>query len=157
MVKRVISDPIELFSRQVQDILNKITPQTFGKLTEKLKDIPINTYTFLELLISKVFEKAVQEPNFANLYADMCVALEEKSACWGFVQVVYVKDANQHIWVKDIPMDNDTYAGPFATVKESLQAGEHINTIQLTLAPGPLEIHKIVAVGNSLITVSHFV
>ena len=59
MPKKIVSDPAELLSRNVQDILNKITPQTFSKLTGKLCDIPIDTNELLDLMIQKVFEKAI--------------------------------------------------------------------------------------------------
>ena len=59
MPKKIILDPAELLSRTVQDILNKITPQTFSKLTGKLCDIPIDTNELLDLMIHKVFEKAI--------------------------------------------------------------------------------------------------
>jgi len=87
MPKKQITDPVEIMTRDVQAILNKITPQTFQKLTMQLCEIPIDTNAMLDKLIQLVFEKAVQEPNFANLYAEMCAALDKESRYWAFLQV----------------------------------------------------------------------
>ena len=154
MPKKQITDPTEIISRQVQDILNKITPQTFEKLTDKLCDIPMNTNEHLDLMINKVFEKAIQEPNFSHLYAELCKALEERSASWAFVQVVYVKDANQFIWIKDIPMNDEFYAGPYHSIQDCISSAESVNTPEPVKPPGVLEIHKLIAVGNLLIKVN---
>lgn len=154
MPKRQITDPAEIISRQVQDILNKITPQTFEKLTAKLCDIPMNTNEHLSLMVNKVFEKAIQEPNFSHLYAELCKNLEERSASWAFVQVVYIKDANQFIWIRDIPMNDEFFAGPFHSIKDCLSCAESVNTPEPVKPPGALEIHKLIAIGNMLVKVS---
>ena len=91
MPKKQITDPVEIMTRDVQAILNKITPQTFQKLTMQLCEIPIDTNAMLDKLIQLVFEKAVQEPNFANLYAEMCAALDNESRYWAFLQVTSIR------------------------------------------------------------------
>lgn len=34
-----------------------------------------------------VFDKAVDEPTFVDMYADLCVRLNERSTSWTFVKV----------------------------------------------------------------------
>lgn len=114
-----IADPVEKLSNDVRAILNKITPQTFSKLTEQLCQIPIGTNAMLDKLIELVFEKAVNEPSFANLYSDMCQALENESRHWAFLQIVHLKDTNEYSWIQDLETDNDV-AGPFNSPKDAV-------------------------------------
>lgn len=152
MPKKVISDPAEKLSREVQDILNKITPQTFEKLSAKLCELTIDTNELLDLMIHKVFEKAVQEPSFANLYAGMCCTLEEKSTQWAFFQVVYLKDSNNHIWMNMTPID-EMVAGPFKLIKECLAAADGTTKPELQPRPGKLELFRNHVIGDCFIQV----
>ena len=93
MPRKAITDPLEVMTRDVQAILNKITPQTFPKLTQQLCDMPLLNCTMLERLIHLVFEKAIQEPNFADLYAGMISSLESQGRYWSFLQVIFASPA----------------------------------------------------------------
>lgn len=53
-------------------ILNKLTPQKFDTLLEKVKNLDINNQKRLKGVIDLVFEKAIEEPNFSEAYAAMC-------------------------------------------------------------------------------------
>ncbi len=59
--------------------LNKITPEKFKSSTETLVELikqidDEETYTEA---VHLVFNKAVSEPNFSKLYAELCVRLNE--------------------------------------------------------------------------------
>lgn len=58
--------------KKFRGILNKLTPQKFDTLMEKVKTLEINTQGRLEGVIDLVFEKAIDEPNFSEAYANMC-------------------------------------------------------------------------------------
>ncbi|XP_059053450.1 eukaryotic translation initiation factor 4 gamma 3-like, partial [Achroia grisella] len=58
--------------KKFRGILNKLTPQKFDTLLEKVKTLNIDTQTRLEGVIDIVFEKAIDEPNFSEAYAAMC-------------------------------------------------------------------------------------
>lgn len=45
--------------KQVRSILNKITPENMGSLTESLKTLPINNIESLEKTVDLVFEKVM--------------------------------------------------------------------------------------------------
>ncbi|CAH2327978.1 eukaryotic translation initiation factor 4 gamma 1 isoform X1 [Pelobates cultripes] len=75
-MKRETEDPSrvkaeELF-RKVRGILNKITPQTFEHLIHQVKDLSVDTEHQLKGVAELIFEKAVAEPHFAVIYANMC-------------------------------------------------------------------------------------
>lgn len=61
--------------KKFRGILNKLTPQKFDTLLEKVKGLEINTQARLEGVIDLVFEKAIDEPNFSEAYAAMCSKL----------------------------------------------------------------------------------
>lgn len=58
--------------KQFRSILNKLTPENFSKLMEKLKILKIDTVDRLDNCISLVFEKAITESNYASSYALLC-------------------------------------------------------------------------------------
>ncbi|KAL0852082.1 hypothetical protein ABMA28_000327 [Loxostege sticticalis] len=58
--------------KKFRGILNKLTPQKFDTLLDKVKTLEINNQKRLEGVIDLVFEKAIDEPNFSEAYAAMC-------------------------------------------------------------------------------------
>lgn len=58
--------------KQFRSILNKLTPENFSTLIEKLKTLQIDTIERLDSCISLVFEKAILESNYASSYASLC-------------------------------------------------------------------------------------
>ncbi|KAJ4919571.1 hypothetical protein JOQ06_012521 [Pogonophryne albipinna] len=64
----------ELF-KSVRSILNKLTPQKFQQLMKMVTDLTIDTEERLKGVIYLTFEKAIAEPNFSVVYANMCRCL----------------------------------------------------------------------------------
>jgi len=58
--------------RAVRSILNKLTPQKFQNLMQQVQTLAINTEERLRGVINLIFEKAIDEPNFCEAYANMC-------------------------------------------------------------------------------------
>ena len=65
-------------TRTIKGILNKITPEKFDRLMEQLLESGINTASTLSETISIVFDKAIWEPGFCSMYADVCVRLSKE-------------------------------------------------------------------------------
>ncbi|XP_046850816.1 eukaryotic translation initiation factor 4 gamma 1-like isoform X1 [Xenia sp. Carnegie-2017] len=61
--------------RNVMAILNKLTPQKFKTLVEKMMALNIDSCERLEGVIDIIFEKAIGEPVFSVAYANMCRCL----------------------------------------------------------------------------------
>ena len=150
---KVIVDPIEKLSFDVLSILNKITPQTFEKLTGKMCDIPVGTSAELDKMIELVFEKANLDTSFAHLYAEMCATLEVRSSRWAFLQYVHNKDTNQYIWIKDLIFDN-ILAGPFVSVEECIGATLGAEPPLMQHVDFKVEVVVLNVIQNILITVS---
>lgn len=102
MPKKVVSDPLEKLTLEVTAILNKITPQTFEKLSQQILDIKLEDTSQLDRVVQIIFEKAVQEPNFTSMYADLCLMLKEQSS-WVFFTVIKRMDSEngEYFWIRD--------------------------------------------------------
>lgn len=64
--------------KTVKGILNKLTPEKFDILKGQLIDSGITSADILEGVISLIFDKAVLEPTFCPMYAELCSDLNEK-------------------------------------------------------------------------------
>ncbi|KAF5201308.1 Eukaryotic translation initiation factor 4g like, partial [Thalictrum thalictroides] len=69
---RKVSDIEEAKQRQLKGILNKLTPQNFEKLFEQVKEVNIDNAVTLTGVISQIFDKALMEPTFCEMYANFC-------------------------------------------------------------------------------------
>jgi translation initiation factor 4G len=58
--------------RKVRGILNKLTPEKFDKLSLELLNVGIDSQTILKGIILLIFEKALDEPKYSSLYAQLC-------------------------------------------------------------------------------------
>eukprot|EP00050_Salpingoeca_kvevrii_P011525 m.16043 g.16043 ORF g.16043 m.16043 type:complete len:804 (-) comp3471_c0_seq1:1830-4241(-) len=61
--------------RRVRGILNKLTPEKLDSLTTQLCNVGITTESLLRGVILLLFEKALDEPNFCPVYAQVCQRL----------------------------------------------------------------------------------
>ncbi|KZV57948.1 eukaryotic translation initiation factor 4G [Dorcoceras hygrometricum] len=67
-----VTDEEEAKQRQLKSILNKLTPQNFEKLFEQVKQVNIDNFVTLSGVISQIFDKALMEPTFCEMYANFC-------------------------------------------------------------------------------------
>ncbi|XP_057499098.1 eukaryotic translation initiation factor 4G-like isoform X1 [Actinidia eriantha] len=70
-----ITDEEQAKQRQLKAILNKLTPQNFEKLFEQVKAVNIDSAITLTGVISQIFDKALMEPTFCEMYANFCYHL----------------------------------------------------------------------------------
>ena len=74
--------------KQVKGLLNKITKEKFDRLAGQLCDIQIKSYDMLTLMIRLVYEKAIGEPTFSDMYANLCYQLSQRVKKSPFIQVI---------------------------------------------------------------------
>ncbi|KEH17864.1 uncharacterized protein [Medicago truncatula] len=67
-----VSNAEEAKQRQLRAILNKLTPQNFNRLLEQVKAVNIDNAINLSGVVSQIFEKALMEPIFCEMYANFC-------------------------------------------------------------------------------------
>ncbi|KAH9607472.1 hypothetical protein KSS87_019369 [Heliosperma pusillum] len=70
-----VSDEEQAKQRRLKAILNKLTPQNFEKLFEQVKEVKIDNVVTLTGVISQIFDKALMEPTFCEMYANFCLHL----------------------------------------------------------------------------------
>ncbi|CAM9267510.1 unnamed protein product, partial [Ectocarpus fasciculatus] len=152
-------DQLEKYGRDVQAILNKISPGNFQKLIVELCKIPCVDAVMMEKLITLIFEKSLQEPSFSKMYADMCYYIEYQSPhiLCNFFYVVHYEATLQYRWVKDLKLPTD-FTGPFGTEGECLDA---MSTAELPkmnhVLAGPLVHFSLTLRGDYLIQVAKIV
>ncbi|KAL7120901.1 hypothetical protein ACP275_02G149900 [Erythranthe tilingii] len=72
---RNFTDEEQAKQRQLKGILNKLTPQNFEKLFEQVKQVNIDNVITLSGVISQIFDKALMEPTFCEVYPNLCFHL----------------------------------------------------------------------------------
>lgn len=73
-------DQNDLVFRKVRGILNKLTPENFQKLSsDLLRHAGLNSSTILKGVILLIFEKALDEPKYSSMYAQLCKRLSEEA------------------------------------------------------------------------------
>eukprot|EP01039_Chlorochromonas_danica_P010250 gene10250-11345_t len=161
MPKKVVSDPLEKLTMDVTAILNKITPQTFEKLSQQILEIKLEDTSMLDRVVQLIFEKAVQEPNFTFMYADLCLMLKEKGTNWVFYTVVKSMDSEpeEYFWIRDFTFPNEaaTYyckADCMAAIQrddEALQMKPLSNTLQPESIEYILYKNKLYRIGHEVL------
>lgn len=71
------TDKHDQIFRRVRGILNKLTPEKFDKLSLELLNVGIDNQVILKGVILLIFDKALEEPKYSNLYAQLCHRLCE--------------------------------------------------------------------------------
>lgn len=62
-------------SLQIRGILNKLTPENFQKLSDELMKVDLNSSKILNGTILLIFDKAINEPKYSSMYAQLCKRL----------------------------------------------------------------------------------
>lgn len=63
--------------RQVRSILNKLTPEKFQPLSDELLKIYYEAPHILNGVVVLIFEKALDEPKYSSMYAQLCKRLSD--------------------------------------------------------------------------------
>ncbi|XP_078537067.1 eukaryotic translation initiation factor 4 gamma 2 isoform X1 [Lissotriton helveticus] len=63
--------------RKVRGILNKLVPEKFDKLCLELLNVGIDTKLLLKGVILLIVDKALEEPKYSSIYAQLCLRLAE--------------------------------------------------------------------------------
>ncbi|KAJ0439154.1 putative MIF4G-like, type 3, initiation factor eIF-4 gamma, MA3, MIF4G-like domain superfamily [Helianthus annuus] len=67
-----VTDEEQAKQRRLKSILNKLTPQNFEKLFDQVKQVNIDNVNTLSGVIGQIFDKALMEPTFVEMYANFC-------------------------------------------------------------------------------------
>ncbi|KAM4630967.1 eukaryotic translation initiation factor 4 gamma 2a, partial [Polymixia lowei] len=67
----------DVIFRKVRGILNKLTPEKFDKLCLELLNVGVDSKLVLKGIILLIVDKALEEPKYSSLYAQLCLRLAE--------------------------------------------------------------------------------
>jgi len=70
-----VADEEEAKQRPIRAILNKLTPTNFEKLIEQMKAINIDNAATLTSFVSQIFDRALMEPIYCEMYVNFCCHL----------------------------------------------------------------------------------
>lgn len=59
----------------MRGILNKLTPEKFQELSDELLKLDLNSIQILNGIILLIFDKALDEPKYSSMYAQLCKRL----------------------------------------------------------------------------------
>lgn len=91
--------------KQIRSLLNKLTLEKFDKIFKQIIDINISSYEILAGVVKEVFEKALFEPKFSGMYAELCVRLD--LATKDMLQKANIMDSKgKPIYFKNILLNN---------------------------------------------------
>ena len=139
--------------KQVKSILNKMTKEKFARLAQQMTEIPVQSYETLTMMIENVYDKAIDEPSFGDIYADLCVRLSDAGSS-SFVHIVTSdeepptegdadddkKDVAQaskntvYRWSNNVDVSDSEIVGPFASEEECKAVA-----VDQTNDPSPVE------------------
>lgn len=66
-------DSETIIINHVNSILNKLSISNFDKLSSELMNIEIVSDCLLERIVKSIFEKAIMEPHFGEIYSKLCL------------------------------------------------------------------------------------
>ncbi|CAI5718913.1 unnamed protein product [Hyaloperonospora brassicae] len=112
---------LEVTKKNVNGIMNKMTREKFERLAGQLTSINMESLEMLQAVIKIIFDKAVGEPHFCDMYADLCVHLETNWKVWSFLKIVQNDDDKTFYWTAMSDSDSEV-VGPFDTVSGALES-----------------------------------
>lgn len=127
---------LDVMKKNVNGIMNKMTREKFDRLAGQLTSINMESLEMLQTVIKIIFDKAVSEPNFCDMYADLCVHLEANWQVWSFLKIVQNDDDGMFYWTAMSDSDSEV-VGPFDDGTSALESasGEEFEPI-----PAPTNI-----------------
>jgi len=112
--------------KKVFSILNKMTREKFDKLAGQICDIEISSRAILEVIIQNVFAKAIDEPAFGGIYAELCKRMSDRVTPESFIHAIPNIDGDmQEIsfrWSSDVDAADSEVIGPFSSANECISA-----------------------------------
>jgi translation initiation factor 4G len=125
-------DALVVCEKTMKSILNKMTKEKFARLAKQICDIKVESYEMLDLMISRIYEKAVDEPSFGDMYANLCHEMSEKVSPDEFIKFVNYKASNSSnafdtnegpfFWSSNISTTDRQVVGPFDSVEDCMEA-----------------------------------
>jgi translation initiation factor 4G len=82
----------DIMKREINSILNKVSPANYEKLSDQIRDIGAFTKVQMEIIVTSILDKAIIDQAFSNIYAKLCKRLSPLT--------ISVKEGNKTVNVK---------------------------------------------------------
>jgi len=156
--------PLVIAEKKIKSILNKMTKEKFDRLSQQIIDIPVTSYQILTLMISKVYEKGIDEPYLGDMYGDLCVRMSLHVQSNSFVQIIESNeepptedgepapattggDAASNFsvfrWSHDVSTDDSDIVGPFTSVEDCMKMALSSDEQQDPVERGDVELELV--------------
>lgn len=140
-----------------------MTKEKFEKLADQMCEIPITNYDILCKMIYNVYEKAIFEPAFGDIYAELCTRLSQQATQNPFVHIIESDEepptedgevgqgdgesSNYTVfrWSNDVDTNDSEIVGPFDNVEDCFTA-----TMDSDVCPDPIKRDDMELVLDSL-------
>ena len=152
----------DVAEKQVKGFLNKMTKEKFDRLAAQMCEIPVVSYAILTMMIGNVYEKAIDEPTFGDMYGDLCVKLSQQVQTDSFVQIIESDEEpptengevagetpsgqpsahSTYRWSNDVNTSDSELVGPFPGVEECFEIALS-GTEQDRIERGDMELELI--------------
>lgn len=150
------SSPKVVAEKKVKSILNKMTKEKFDRLAAQMLEIPVISYDILKVMINNVYEKAIDEPSFGDMYGDLCVKLSQLQNS-SYIQIIEsdeepptedgeAEGSGQgqssnavYRWSHDVNTADAEVIGPFLTPEECFEVAVS-DTEQERMERGEMEL-----------------
>lgn len=151
-------------TKLVKSILNKMTKEKFDRLSQQIIDIPVKSYAILTMMISNVYEKAIDEPYLGDMYGDLCVRLSQNVQSNSFIHIIESDEepptedgepappstggdtaSNFSVfrWSNDVSTDDADIVGPFDSISDCTKMALSSNEQQDPVARGEMELELV--------------
>jgi translation initiation factor 4G len=160
--------------KQMKSLLNKMTKEKFDKLSTQMCDIPIQSYEMLALVIKLVYEKAITEPSFSDMYANLCYRLSQMVKKGTFIKIIEESDEDplaeggevdyseggsgsvSYRWSNDVSTSDAEIVGPFENEQQSIDAAlADEDTTPVKRGELELTLHRLLIRRGKFIKIMH--
>ena len=138
----VEDDPIAKAKKFFTSILNKLSRDNFNKLVVDLVKYDIKSQEMLTAIISTVFDKALEDVKYQDIYADLCKLLGERAQEWSqkYLRVMELDEKQAPAgagWYFDVSggstVQDGEWQGPLTTKEEAQDKGYRISNFKRLL------------------------
>ena len=159
--------------KQIKSLLNKMTKEKFEKLSTQMCDIPILSYEMLTLVIKLVYEKAISEPSFSDMYANLCYRLSQIVKKGTFIKIIesdedpLAADAEvdysegdsgsvSYRWSNDVSTSDAEIVGPYDDEQQCIDAAlADVDATPVKRGEMELTLHRLLIRRGTFIKIMH--
>jgi translation initiation factor 4G len=150
-----------------------MTKEKFDKLSAQMCDIPIQSYEMLTLVIKLMYEKAISEPSFSDMYANLCYRLSQMVKKGTFIKIIesdedplaegrevdYGEGGSGSVsyrWSNDVSTSDAEIVGPFENEQQSIDAAlADEDTTPVKRGELELSLHRLLIRRGTFIKIMH--